>query len=401
MSAKEQLLFWINNQIPSYEIKNFTTDWQDGKALCALANAVEPDKEQKLLQFENDPIADCTRGVKYATDCMAIPPVMDADDIVKYPDQLAMMTYASYFRDYSLAKVPQPEVVIPGTPPPEKPDTASNEFTPDILKCIAYGVGLEPGNEAGRETYFTIEVRNGKGRKVGRGGHDIFVKVTGPHSQINFKAHDNGDGTYFVVYTPDEDGNYVIEVKLGEYAIQNSPYHVVVAAAPPKYTDEPEPHWFVYDAEKDRWHEYDNHTNNLIEGAFKNQNFGGSIEIMSKTYKLDMTNREEINLSKKHLFGGFERRAVTRGTWFWQANDGTWAPYTEEIAVLLERHFQEGKFDDGQKFHWNKKKKNRWVQFDETTGFRQYRYEGTLKEGRPVTRGFLGNVLEKEKPKKQ
>ena len=41
-SAKNALLEWVRSQIPEYDIKNFTSDWQDGKAIYALANAVEP-----------------------------------------------------------------------------------------------------------------------------------------------------------------------------------------------------------------------------------------------------------------------------------------------------------------------------------------------------------------------
>jgi filamin len=41
-SAKNALLEWVRSKIPEYDIKNFTSDWQSGKAIYALANAVEP-----------------------------------------------------------------------------------------------------------------------------------------------------------------------------------------------------------------------------------------------------------------------------------------------------------------------------------------------------------------------
>jgi len=42
ISAKQELLRWVRSKIPDYNIKNFTSDWNDGKAICALTNAIGP-----------------------------------------------------------------------------------------------------------------------------------------------------------------------------------------------------------------------------------------------------------------------------------------------------------------------------------------------------------------------
>lgn len=39
-------------------------------------------------------------GINAAKDNMGIPIIVDAADMVNSPDELAMMTYISYFRDY-------------------------------------------------------------------------------------------------------------------------------------------------------------------------------------------------------------------------------------------------------------------------------------------------------------
>ena len=51
-SARSELLKWVSSEIPEYDIKNFAGDWQSGKAICALAEAVEPG-QMKLPQVRS------------------------------------------------------------------------------------------------------------------------------------------------------------------------------------------------------------------------------------------------------------------------------------------------------------------------------------------------------------
>ena len=41
-TLKIKLLAWINDKIPSLDIKNFTSDWKDGRAIGALVDALAP-----------------------------------------------------------------------------------------------------------------------------------------------------------------------------------------------------------------------------------------------------------------------------------------------------------------------------------------------------------------------
>ena len=41
-TPKQRLLAWIQNKIPDRPITNFTTDWNDGKAIGALVDAIAP-----------------------------------------------------------------------------------------------------------------------------------------------------------------------------------------------------------------------------------------------------------------------------------------------------------------------------------------------------------------------
>ena len=41
-TPKQRLLGWVQNKIPNVPIRNFTTDWNDGRAIGALVDGVAP-----------------------------------------------------------------------------------------------------------------------------------------------------------------------------------------------------------------------------------------------------------------------------------------------------------------------------------------------------------------------
>jgi filamin len=220
-SAKQELLDWVRSKIPEYNINNFTSDWQSGKAICALAEAVKPGQMRLPSDFSNNPIRDAQMGITKAKDNMNIPNILDAEDMAQNPDELSNMTYISYFRDYlDMQK--------------RRKDQELFERTPVAEKCRAYGRGIEPGNEAGNETDFTIEAINGAGRRVPCGGHTFVTKITDPKGkQIPSHTKDNNDGTYLVAYTPEDEGNHIIEVTFQGKQIQKSPFQVYINSSKP------------------------------------------------------------------------------------------------------------------------------------------------------------------------
>jgi len=111
------------------------------------------------------------------------------------------------------------------------------ERTPVAGKCFAYGKGLEPGNEAGITTDFTIEARNGADRRVPVGGHNFPVVITAPDgSQVPANTVDNNNGTYQVSYTPRMEGNHKVDISFKGTQIKNSPITVAIRAAKPDPT---------------------------------------------------------------------------------------------------------------------------------------------------------------------
>jgi len=97
---------------------------------------------------------------------------------------------------------------------------------PDPLQCIAYGPGLDAAEQY-KPAVFTVESRNKMGRKLPVGGHPFNVAVKGPlGDEVDATINDNHDGTYEVTYTPVFPGDHVIEVKLKDDHIKDSPFHV-------------------------------------------------------------------------------------------------------------------------------------------------------------------------------
>ena len=53
-SPKQRLLIWVQNKVPELPIKNFTTDWNDGKAIGALVDAVGPGECNRKPSYDLD-----------------------------------------------------------------------------------------------------------------------------------------------------------------------------------------------------------------------------------------------------------------------------------------------------------------------------------------------------------
>ena len=93
------MLLWINQQIPEYKIKNFTIDWNDGRALCALSNSIKAGLCPGHWTLDRScGLANCELGLQLAYDAFGISMVLSAEDLNNPDvDELSVMTYLSYF----------------------------------------------------------------------------------------------------------------------------------------------------------------------------------------------------------------------------------------------------------------------------------------------------------------
>ena len=99
ISTKNALLAWINTQIPDQKVTNFTTDWNDGIALCALVDRIQPGLcPQYATLRPADGLDNCQLGMDIADEKLNIPKLLEAVDLShRDVDELSVMTYVSYF----------------------------------------------------------------------------------------------------------------------------------------------------------------------------------------------------------------------------------------------------------------------------------------------------------------
>jgi filamin len=199
VTAKNELLEWVRSKIPEYDIKNFKKDWNDGRALCALNNALNPGccPDHQSLD-PNDKAKNLGRGMGMAEDAFGISPILTPDEMSNpRVDDKAVMAYISEFRDAQKL---------------EKPN--------DAHKCHAHGPGLVEG-VAGKEAPFFVDVPHNNDA--------IKIEVFGPEKtpeKVTLTQNDKGD--YDVIYNPDKPGDYEVHVTFGGVHVPGSVFHVTV-----------------------------------------------------------------------------------------------------------------------------------------------------------------------------
>jgi len=216
-SAKSDLLKWVQQQIPEYGITNFTNNWNDGKAICALANSLMPGILPNHRELDpNQALRNAELGEEVAETKLGIPKVLDPLDMINpNVDELSVMTYISYYRDWLNNQA-------------KKRSLEEQERLSIPQKCRAYGPGLEKG-ETYIPTEFTIEAINTFNRRVNHGGDPFEVSIMSPkQTQVPFRMQDNENGLYNVFYTPTDVGRHVVTIRLTGHNISGSPYNVPV-----------------------------------------------------------------------------------------------------------------------------------------------------------------------------
>jgi len=194
-SARADLLDWVRQRIPEYNINNFAGDWASGRAICSLAEAVQPGQMNLPSDFTSDAIHNAQMGMTKSEQNMNIPMILDAEDMVNAPDELANMTYISYFRDYwnsMMEKMAWPENCT-------------------FLSFTAH-----------------VQAANKGGRLQTQGGDHFVASVNGPSGQVPATVLDNGNGTYNISYQLPSAGQYAVSVKVNGRDIRGSPYQQIV-----------------------------------------------------------------------------------------------------------------------------------------------------------------------------
>jgi len=107
LSAKEGLLLWCQRRTANYKnvnVKNFHTSFKDGLAFCALIHKHRPDLINYSQLSKDNPKHNLDLAFAVADKELDIPPMLDADDMIKSvkPDEHSVVAYIStYYHVFS------------------------------------------------------------------------------------------------------------------------------------------------------------------------------------------------------------------------------------------------------------------------------------------------------------
>ncbi|XP_052286873.1 filamin-A-like isoform X5 [Dreissena polymorpha] len=211
-TPKQRLLNWIQGKVPDLPIKNFTSDWNDGKAIGALVDALAPGL---CPDWEDWDPKKAKQNAKEAMDAaekwLDVPQLIKPDEMTNPKvDDLSMMTYLSQFPQAKLK---------PGAPLRPK-------LNPNRVR--AWGPGLEPkGNTVGAPAKFTVETFS-----AGKGSLEIMVlDPKGKQATCESVFNNDRTMTYSCQYVPTMEGEYRVIIKWSEKEIAKSPFKVLVEGA--------------------------------------------------------------------------------------------------------------------------------------------------------------------------
>ncbi|EGC39028.1 hypothetical protein DICPUDRAFT_91322 [Dictyostelium purpureum] len=227
-SPKAALLEWVRKQVAPYKVvvNNFTDSWCDGRVLCALTDSLKPGVRE-MNTLTGDAVQDIDRSMDISLEEYEIPKIMDAVDMNSLPDELSVITYVSYFRDYALNKEKRDADALAAL---EK----KRRETSDASQVEAYGPGLE-GGFVNKKADFTIKAINYYGEPLANGGEGFTVKVKDAEgNEYPVSLVDNNNGTYDGSYTVAVPQDYTVVIQLDDVDIKNSPFNVKIDGSDPK-----------------------------------------------------------------------------------------------------------------------------------------------------------------------
>ncbi|XP_033320744.1 filamin-A isoform X4 [Bombus bifarius] len=206
---KQRLIKWIKNKVPELVIGNFTTDWNDGRAIGALVDGVASGLCPDWHEWnKNDAIQNASEAMQLADDWLNIPQLIKPEEMVNPNiDEMSMMTYLSQYPNAKLK---------PGAP--LRPRINRN-------RVRAYGPGIEPsGVVIGAPTNFTVETLS-----AGKGDVEVIVEdFQGMKLPVDIKFNRDKNLTYSVSYTPKTPSPHKVQILYAGKEIPKSPYVVNV-----------------------------------------------------------------------------------------------------------------------------------------------------------------------------
>ncbi|XP_048512213.1 filamin-A isoform X4 [Athalia rosae] len=208
-TPKQRLMHWIQAKVPDLPFNNFTSDWNDGRAVGALVDAVAPGLCPDWQDWNpKDAVQNASEAMGLADDWLNIPQLIKPEEMVDPNiDEMSMMTYLSQYPNAKLK-----------TGAPLRAKTNPN-------RVRAYGPGIEPtGPVVGAPANFTVETFS-----AGKGNVEVVVEdPKGAKLPADVRFNKDRNLTYAVSYTPKVEGPHKVKIQFAGRPIPKSPYTVSV-----------------------------------------------------------------------------------------------------------------------------------------------------------------------------
>lgn len=203
----QSLLEWVRRQIPASNVTNFSSDWKDGSALCALVNCYAPSALPAAESLEGlTGLEKLQVAMDTAEKLLEIKPMLTAEQFVNPDiDRLFVMIYITHFQH------------------------AQHVEVKDTMKV--YGTGIT-GGAVGDENSFVVQ----GGVSSADANENVTVEVVGPDNNLVTvqKGLAPATGSLLYQYVPKLPGVYQVSVTADGKHLPGSPYLV-------PYTDVPQP----------------------------------------------------------------------------------------------------------------------------------------------------------------
>lgn len=199
--ANLQLLQWIRKKIPDRNIKNLSTDWNNGINLGALIEAcfrgLCPDWED---MEPTNAIDNLKNMIKLIKDRLNIEPPVSASELANPDvDEIVVATYLSHFRNAKLHASPEEfSLRVPNLP----------KGSAIVHEPVLFGVNV---------TQQAVDLAK-----------DIKITAHGPSSDISVKTAPK-DGYLQATFVPTEAGSYELFAAFQGEHISGSPFSLPVA----------------------------------------------------------------------------------------------------------------------------------------------------------------------------
>lgn len=198
--GEKRTLEFINEAAPGLNVKNFNTDWNDGKTLCRFLEMQCPGIIPDLENIDNNsPLENAALALNLAEEKLGVKKVLTPEELVNPDvDELSIMAYMLQFRNA------------------EKLQSQAHLFKAD-------GAGIKRGVR-GKPSEFSLYGR----KDIGFDGIRIDVKGPSGSQSYPVETYTDSDGSLKCRFVPFESGPHTISVKHFGKEIPQGPFNVTV-----------------------------------------------------------------------------------------------------------------------------------------------------------------------------